>query len=313
MARPVIITCALTGDSDTPGKSPHVPVTPEQIASSGIAAAKAGAAIVHIHVRNPETGKGARDVWLYRETVERIKASGTDVIINLTAGMGGKLLLDPVNALPFAASTDLIGAKERVSHIEALHPEICSLDCGSFNNGLDDEVYISTTGTIREMAQRIRAAGVKPELEVFDFGHLRLACQLAKEGLVDDPAFFQFALGLRWGAPSDARTMLHMRDMLPKSAIWVAFGAGAEQLPVAAQSILLGGHVRIGLEDNLYRSRGVLATNADLVEDAARLVQTLGAKVATVDEARTLLALQASRLSSACLGRLRPWASPRSS
>lgn len=294
MARPVIITCALTGDSDTPAKSPHVPVTPAAIAADALAAAEAGAAIVHIHVREPATGKGSRNIGYYREVVERIAQSGTDAIVNLTAGMGGKLVLDGANALPFDASTDLVGASERLVHIEALRPDICSLDCGSFNNGLDTELYVSTSGMVREMAGRISAAGVKPELEVFDFGHLRLARALVEEGLVKPPAFFQFALGLRWGAPSDAATMLHMRSLLPKDAVWVAFGAGAEQMPVAAQSILLGGHVRVGLEDNIYRSRGVLATNAQLVEDAVHLVKTLGCKPATAVEARQILGLTGS-------------------
>lgn len=294
MARPVIITCALTGDSDTPAKSPHVPVTPAAIAADALAAAEAGAAIVHIHVREPATGKGSRNIGYYREVVERIAQSGTDAIVNLTAGMGGKLVLDGANALPFDASTDLVGASERLVHIEALRPDICSLDCGSFNNGLDTELYVSTSGMVREMAGRISAAGVKPELEVFDFGHLRLARALVEEGLVKPPAFFQFALGLRWGAPSDAATMLHMRSLLPKDAVWVAFGAGAEQMPVAAQSILLGGHVRVGLEDNIYRSRGVLATNAQLVEDAVHLVKTLGGKPATAVEARQILGLTGS-------------------
>lgn len=291
MARPVIITCALTGDSDTPAKNPNVPVTPQAIAADAVAAARAGAAIVHIHVRDPQTGKGSRSTALYREVVERISESGVDVIVNLTAGMGGKLVLDGKNALPFDPATDLVGAGERLVHIEALRPAICSLDCGSFNNGAGDEVYISTAAMIREMAERIAAAGVKPELEVFDFGHLRLACALADEGLIKVPAFFQFALGLRWGAPSDAATMLQMRALLPKDALWVAFGAGAEQMPVAAQSVLLGGHVRVGLEDNIYRSRGVLATNAQLVEDAVTLVETLGAKPATPAQARALLGL----------------------
>lgn len=291
MARPVIITCALTGDSDTPSKSPHVPVTPEQIAESGIAAANAGAAIIHIHVRDPSTRKGSRDVELYRQTVELVRQSGVDVIINLTAGMGGKLVLDPETALPFAPVTDLVGAGARLQHIAEIRPDICSLDCGSFNNGLDEEIYISTSGMIKQMASAIRNAGVKPELEVFDLGHLRLACQLVKDGLIEAPPFFQFALGLRWGASSDARTMLHMKDMLPNNAVWVAFGAGAEQMSVAAQSVLLGGHVRVGLEDNLYRSRGVLATNAQLVDDAVKLIRALGAHVASPVEARQLLGL----------------------
>lgn len=294
MARPVIITCALTGDSDTTSKSPHVPVTPVQIAESGIAAARAGAAIIHIHVRDPATDKGSRDVELYRETVDLVRKSGVDVIINLTAGMGGKLVLNPETALPFAAATDLVGAHQRLPHIELIRPDICSLDCGSFNNGLDEELYVSTAGMIKEMAGAIRRAGVKPELEVFDLGHLRLACQLVKDGLVEAPPFFQFALGLRWGAPSDARTMLMMRDMLPSDAVWVAFGAGPEQMPVAAQSVLVGGHVRVGLEDNLYRSRGVLATNAQLVEDAVKLVRGLGADVASPVEARQMLGLSAT-------------------
>jgi len=291
MARPVIITCALTGDSDTPAKSPHVPITPAAIAADALAAAEAGAAIVHIHVREPATGKGSRSTDYYREVVERIDDSGSDVVVNLTAGMGGKLVLDGVGALPFDGTTDLVGAAERMVHIEALKPAICSLDCGSFNNGLDTEVYVSTSGIVREMAGRIAAAGVKPELEVFDFGHLRLACALAEEGLIKAPAFFQFALGLRWGAPSDAATMLHMRSMLPKDAVWAAFGAGVEQMPVAAQSILLGGHVRVGLEDNIYRSRGVLATNAQLVEDATHLVKTLGGTPASPAQARQILGL----------------------
>lgn len=291
MRRPVIITCALTGDSNTPAKSPHVPVTPAAIAADALAAAAAGAAIVHIHVREPETGKGSRNTEYYREVVERVAKSGSDVIVNLTAGMGGKLVLDSANALPFDGSTDLVGAAERLVHVEALKPHICSLDCGSFNSGPDTEIYVSTSGMVRDMAKRIAAAGVKPELEVFDFGHLRLACALAEEGLIRAPAFFQFALGLRWGAPSDAATMLHMRSLLPKGAVWVAFGAGAEQMTVAAQSILLGGHVRVGLEDNIYRSRGVLATNAQLVEDAVQLVKTLGCRPASVDEARKILGL----------------------
>lgn len=291
MARPVIITCALTGDSNTPDKNPHVPVAPAAIAADALAAAEAGAAIVHIHVREPATGKGSRNTDYYREVVERIAGSGSDVIVNLTAGMGGKLVLGEAEPLPFDVTTDLVGAAERMVHIEALKPDICSLDCGSFNNGLDTEVYVSTSGMVKEMAGRIAAVGVKPELEVFDFGHLRLACALAEEGVIKAPAFFQFALGLRWGAPSDAGTMLHMRSMLPKDAVWVAFGAGAEQMPVAAQSILLGGHVRVGLEDNIYRSRGVFATNAQLVEDAMHLVRTLRCEPASPAQARQILGL----------------------
>jgi len=294
MMRPVIITCALTGDSETPVRSPHVPVTPEQIATDALAAAAAGAAIVHIHVRDPATGKGSREVALYREVTERIGAAGTGVIVNLTAGMGGKLIFGGEMPLPPAPDTDLVGATARMAHLLALRPEMCSLDCGSFNSGVGDEIYVSTTPMILHMAEQMRNLGVKPELEVFDFGHMRLACHLVEQGLVAPPPLFQFALGLRWGAPSDAATMIALRAMLPEGAQWVAFGAGAEQFPVAAQSVLLGGNVRVGLEDNLYRRRGVLATNAELVEDAVRLVEALGHRAASPDEARTLLGIAAS-------------------
>lgn len=299
MSRSVIITCAVTGDSDTPGRSPHVPVTPAAIASDAIAAARAGAAIAHIHVRDPETGKGSRKTELYREVMSRIADSGVDVIVNLTAGMGGKLIFGTPQPSPFDPASDLVGATERMVHIEALQPEICSLDCGSFNSGMFDEIYVSTTAMIRQMAERMKALGVKPELEVFDTGQLRLAAALVTEGLVSAPGFFQFALGLRWGAPADTATMLLMRSMLPAGAVWVAFGAGAEQMPIAAQSVLLGGHVRVGLEDNIYRSRGVLATNRDLVEDGVRLVETLGHKPATPAEARAILGLVNSNAEAA--------------
>jgi uncharacterized protein (DUF849 family) len=294
MSRPVIITCALTGDSDTPGRSPHVPVTPEAIAADAIAAARAGAAIAHIHVRDPESGKGSRSTALYREVMAGIADSGVDVIVNLTAGMGGKLILGTPQPVPLDPASDLVGAVERMVHIEALRPEICSLDCGSFNSGMSDEIYVSTTAMIRQMAERMKALRVKPELEVFDTGQLRLAAALVAEGLVSAPGFFQFALGLRWGAPADTATMLHMRSMLPSGSVWVAFGAGAEQMPIAAQSVLLGGHVRVGLEDNLYRRKGVLATNRDLVEDGVRLVETLGHRPATSAEARDILGLASS-------------------
>lgn len=291
MSRPVIVTCALTGDSDTARKSPHVPVTPRQIADDAIKAARAGAAIVHIHVRDPETTRGSRDVALYQETVQRIRDSGVDAIVNLTAGMGGKLVLGLPDCIPFDPVTDLVGAEQRLAHVKALRPDICSLDCGSFNNGGPEEIYISTAGIVRTMAGSIQRLGVKPELEIFDLGHLRLALSLAAEGVVSAPLFVQFALGLRWGAGSDPRTLLLMRDMLPAGALWAAFGAGAEQMPMAAQSVLMGGHVRVGLEDNLYRTRGVLATNEDLVTDAVHLVQSLGARPATAAEARGLLDL----------------------
>ncbi len=294
MSRPIIITCALTGDSDTPGKSPHVPVTPEEIALDAMAAAAAGAAIVHIHVRDPETRRGSREVALYAEVVKRLRAANCPALINLTAGMGGKLLFGPGNPVQMAEGTDLVDASTRLVHVEALRPEMCSLDCGSFNSGLGDEIYVSTWPTIRAMAARIRELGIKPELEVFDLGHLVSVLALMDEGLVAPPPFVQFALGLKWGAPTDPRILLAMRDMLPPGAPWVAFGAGREQMEVAALSVVLGGHVRVGLEDNLYRSRGVLAFNAELVTDAAALVRTLGHRPATPEEARAILGIGAA-------------------
>lgn len=289
--RPVIITCALTGDSDTPSRSPHVPVTPEQIANDALAAAAAGAAIVHIHVRNPATGIGSREVALYREATERIAASGSDVIVNLTAGMGGKLIFNGEEPLPPAPGTDLVGTTLRMAHITALRPEMCSLDCGSFNAGMGDELYVSTVPVILQMGEQMLALGVKPELEIFDLGHMRLACDLVERGLIAPPPLFQFALGLKWGAPADIETVLHMRSMLPKRAQWVAFAPGAGQFPMAAQSILLGGNVRVGLEDNLFRRRGVLAKNEELVVDAVHLVETLGHRAASSAEARELLGI----------------------
>ncbi|MBW7922660.1 MAG: 3-keto-5-aminohexanoate cleavage protein [Rubellimicrobium sp.] len=291
MTRPVIITCALTGESDTAGKSPHVPITPAEIARDAMAAARAGAAIVHIHVRDPATRRPGRDPALYAEVVERLRAEGCPALINLTAGMGGKLVFGDGDPLDVAPETDLVDGATRLIHVEALRPDICSLDCGSYNSGLGNEVYVSTWPMIREMAARIRELGVKPELEVFDSGHLVSVLALIDAGLVAAPAFVQFGLGLKWGAPSDPRTLLRLRDMLPEGAQWVAFGVGREQMPMAALSTILGGHVRVGLEDNLYRSRGVLASNAELVADAATLIGTLGARVATPDEAREILGI----------------------
>jgi uncharacterized protein (DUF849 family) len=292
MSRPVIITCALTGDSDTPGKSPHVPVTPAQLANDAEAAHRAGAAIVHIHVRDPVTTKGSRDPALYAEVVGLLRARGFPGLINLTAGMGGKLIFGPDDPLDVAPGTDVVNAATRMVHVEALRPDMCSLDCGSFNSGTDDEIYVSTWPMIRTMAARFREIGVKPELEVFDLGQLQSALALMDEGLIAPPPFFQFALGLKWGAPSDPRTLLHFRDSIPRGTPWVAFGAGREQMPMAALSVVLGGHVRVGLEDNIYRSRGVLASNADLVADAVRLIDTLGHHPASPDEARAILGLE---------------------
>ena len=283
----VIITCAVTGAGDTVGKHPDIPVTPAQIADSAVDAAKAGAAIVHCHVRDPATGKGARDVALYREVVARIRDSGTDVVINLTSGMGGDLFIGP-DEMPteFGEETDLVGAIDRLPHVEELLPEICSLDCGSYNFGEGSLVYVSTPDMLRRGARRIQELGVRPELEIFDTGHLSFTLKMIEEGLIDDPPLFQLCFGIPWGAPAEVGVLKSWVDMLPAGANWTAFAISRDQMPFAAQSVLLGGHVRVGLEDNLYLRRGVYASNAQLVERARTIVELMGARVLGPGEAR---------------------------
>ncbi|TWH01755.1 uncharacterized protein (DUF849 family) [Nocardioides sp. J9] len=293
MNRNVIVTCALTGAGDSVSRSELVPVTPEEIAEAGISAARAGAAIVHVHVRDPETGKGSRDVKLYREVVERIRASDVDVIINTTGGMGGDLYLDPQNPTETVDGTDMVNAIERLAHVEELLPDICTLDTGSLNFGDGSYVYISTPDMLREGAKRIQELGVRPEMEIFEPGHLVFAKKLVEEGLIDEPAMFQLCMGVPYGSPADALTLLAMVNQLPEGAVWASFALGAMQIPWVAQSILLGGHVRVGLEDNLYLRRGVKATNAQLVEQARVVIEGMGAKMATPDEAREILRLKA--------------------
>ncbi|MFD3365352.1 3-keto-5-aminohexanoate cleavage protein [Streptomyces albidoflavus] len=292
MTENVIITCALTGAGDTVRKSPHVPVTPEQIARNAVEAAAAGAAVVHIHVRDPETGDPSRDPKLYREVVERIKETGTDVVINLTAGMGGDLVIDPDDPLTHLPGTDLVGGLERLPHVEDLLPDICTLDCGSLNFGDGSNLYVSTPDMLRAGARRIQELGVRPELEIFDTGQLWFAKQLLAEGLLDAPTVFQLCMGIPWGAPADPGVLQSMVNMLPDGARWASFALGRMQMPWVAQSILLGGHVRVGLEDNLYLGKGDKATNAQLVERAVTLTESIGARVATPDEARATLGLK---------------------
>ncbi len=288
----VAITCAVTGAGDTVGKHPAIPVTPEQIAGAAIDAAKAGAAIVHCHVRDPETGKGARDVELYRETVDRIRSAETDVVINLTAGMGGDLVIGPDNApTKFGDDTDLVGALERLPHVEELLPEICSLDCGSLNFGDGSLVYVSTPDMLRRGAKRIRELGVKPELEIFDTGNLSFALQMFKEDLLDPPPLFQLCHGIPWGAPADVGVFKSLVDQLPPGANWTAFALGRYQMAFAAQAAILGGNVRVGLEDNLYLEKGVFASNAQLVERARKIIELMGARVLGPDEVRTKFGL----------------------
>lgn len=286
----VIITCPVTGAADTAEKNPSVPVTPQEIADAAIEAAKAGAAIAHIHVRDPETGKGSNDPALFREVVECIRESDTDVVINLTAGGGGDFIPNDQEPGIGAPGTDVQTPEERHAHVEELLPEICTLDCGSYN--FSDFVYLNAENWVRRQARLIQDSGVKPELECFDLGHIRLAKKLVEDGLIDDPPLFQICLGIPWAAEANAETMLSMRNMLPGDANWVGFGVGRAQMPMAAQSVLLGGHVRVGLEDNLYLEKGVLASNGQLVEKAIGIVKSLGARVLSPAEAREKLGLR---------------------
>jgi uncharacterized protein (DUF849 family) len=288
----VTVTCAVTGAGDTVGRHPGVPVTPEQIATATIEAAKAGATIAHIHVRDPRTGKGARDPALFREVVDRVRSSGTDVVINLTAGMGGDWVPredDP--SLP-GPGTDMIGPAQRLAHVEQLLPEICSLDCGTMNFGNGNEIYISTPAYLRKMAGLIKGWGVKPEMEVFELGHIRFARQMVAEGLIAAPPMFQLCLGIPWGADHTVQTMVAMKNELPPDAVWAGFGISRMQMPMAAVAVAMGGNVRVGLEDNLYLDRGVLATNAQLVERVAGIIERMGARVLTPAQARTRLGLR---------------------
>ena len=278
----VFITCAVTGAGDSTGRSDKVPVTPAQIADAAIEAARAGAAVAHIHVRNPQTGKGARDPALYAEVMERVRAADVDVIINLTAGMGGDLVFGSTEQPlpPNAAGTDMAGATERLAHVRRLLPEICTLDCGSMNFAAGgDYVMVNTPDTLRAMAKQVRTLGVKPELEVFDTGHLVMVKDMIGDGLLDDPVLIQLCMGIPYGAPDDPLSLMAMVHALPPGAVFSAFSIGRMQLPYAAMAALAGGHVRVGLEDNLYLGRGQLATNGQLVERAATILTTMGARI----------------------------------
>jgi len=292
--REVFITCAVTGAADTASRSPHVPVTPAQIAAAAVEAARAGAAIAHIHVRDPATGKGARDVELYREVVARIRDSGTDVVLNLTAGMGGDLTLGSVEQPlpPAQAGTDMAGATERLTHVAALLPEICTLDCGTMNFGEGDYVMTNTPAMLKAMAGEVQALGLRPEIEIFDTGHLVLAKWLVEQGLIDAPVLVQLCMGIPWGAPDDIGTLLAMVANLPADWIFSAFSIGRNQLPYAALAVLAGGNVRVGLEDNLWLGKGEFATNGALVERAAAIVTNMGARLLSPAEVRDRLKLK---------------------
>jgi len=288
--RDVIISCAITGGGDTTDKSPHVPITPAEIADSAIGAAEAGAAIAHIHVRDPDTGKPSMDDALYAEVVQRIRESGVDLLINLTTGAGARFTPDADDPMKATATSTMSAPARRTSHVEALRPDICSLDVATMNFG--EHAFVNVPNHLREMAARIVEAGVKPELEVFDLGHIRLARRLLDDGALPPSPFFQLCLGVPWGAPADARVMELMRDMLPEDALWSAFGIGPRQFPMVEEAVRLGGQVRVGLEDNLYLERGVLAeSNAMLVARAAEIVGSMGCQPATAATAQAMLSL----------------------
>jgi len=292
MNRRVFITCAVTGSGGSQDKSPHVPRSPEQIALSAIDAAKAGAAIVHCHVRDPETGSPRRDVALYREVTERIRDADIDVVLNLTAGMGGDMVFGPVEApLPVSVGTDMAGATERIAHIRECLPEICTLDCGTMNFAEADYVMTNTPGMLRAMGQMMTDLGVKPEIEAFDTGHLWFAKQLVTEGILEADALVQLCMGVPWGAPDDLNTFMAMVNNVPSDWNWSAFALGRNELPYVAASVLAGGNVRVGLEDNLMLAKGKLATNAQLVERAVNIIENMGASVMNAADVREKLKL----------------------
>jgi uncharacterized protein (DUF849 family) len=290
----VFITCAVTGSGDTTRKSHLVPVTPEQIANSAIDAAKAGAAVVHCHVREPETGQGSRKTEYYAEVVERIRDADVDVVINLTAGMGGDMVLGgDENVLPLnPEGTDMAGATERLDHVRTLLPEICTLDCGTMNFASGgDYIMVNTPAVLRSMAKQVQELGVRPELEVFDFGHLVQVKEMIRDGLLDDPIMIQLCMGIAYGAPDDPTTFMAMVNALPNDCVFSAFSISRMQIPFVAQSALAGGNVRVGLEDNLYAGPGQLATNAVLVERAKTLLETMGARTMSAQAVRDQLKL----------------------
>ncbi|MFO1256511.1 MAG: 3-keto-5-aminohexanoate cleavage protein [Sphingomonadaceae bacterium] len=287
------ITCAVTGSGNTAGIHPNLPITPEQIADAAIEAAQAGAAIAHIHVRDPETGKGSRDVALYREVKERIRASDTDVIINFTAGMGGDIVFGPGETpLPLdPAGTDMVGPLERLIHVQELLPEICTLDCGTMNFAEADYVMTNTPGMLRTMAAEVQRLGVRPELEVFDAGHLVFVKEMVRDGLLDDPVMIQLCLGIPYGAPDDPLTTMALVHQLPAGAVFSGFSISRNQLPFVAMAALAGGNVRVGLEDNLYLAKGQFASNGQLVERAVQILTGMGARPLSPAEVRTKLKL----------------------
>ncbi|MFL2814689.1 MAG: 3-keto-5-aminohexanoate cleavage protein [Candidatus Puniceispirillales bacterium] len=293
MNREVFITCAVTGSGSTQDRSHHVPRSPKQIADSAIDAAKAGAAVVHCHVRDPDTGIPSRKIEYYKEVTNRIREANVDVILNLTAGMGGDMVFGSVDSpLPYSENgTDMAGADERVQHLVECLPEICTLDCGTMNFAEADYVMTNTPGMLRSMAQKMTNLGVRPEIEAFDTGHLWFAKQLVNEGLIENPVMVQLCMNVPWGAPDDLNTLMAMVNNIPDEWTFSAFSLGRHQMPYVAAAVLAGGNVRVGLEDNIFLDKGVLATNAQLVERASKIINNLGAKIIGPSEVRQKLNL----------------------
>lgn len=294
MKQKIVLTCAVTGDGPLNPKFPDYPVSPRQIAEASLEAADAGASIVHIHARNPQTGMGDRSPDLFREIVERIRERNQSIVINLTTGMGASLIPDPDNEAVALPESDVASGEERLRQVADNLPEICTLDVTTMNmdGGIADApscVYMNTPGTLRKMAAQIRRLGVRPELEVFNPGDILLARQLIAEGLIDQPPIFQLCLGVKWSAPADMKTLVYMKDLLPPNAVWGAFGVSRHQMPIVAMTAALGGNCRVGLEDNIYLERGVFATNGKLVERARTIIEAVGAEVASPDDTRRLL------------------------
>ena len=286
------LTCALTGAGDSAGKHPGLPITPEHVADAALEAAAAGAAIVHVHVREPATGQGSRKPEYFREVVERIRASKVDVVVNLTTGMGGDLVVGPQGEADTPApGSDFVGALERMVHVEELEPEIASMDCGTMNFSDADTIYVMTPNYLRAQAKRFQELRVKPEMEVFDLGHIELAKVLQREGLIDTAPLFQLCMGLTYGAPATPEALLALRDHLPEGAHWSGFAIGRMEMPFVAQVALLGGNLRVGLEDNLYLGKGNLASNGQLVARAKEIIEAMGGRLASPQEARDRLGL----------------------
>jgi uncharacterized protein (DUF849 family) len=294
MSRKVILTCAVVGENNYNRAHPNFPVTPGAIADAALEAEQAGASAVHLHVRDPETGKGSRDPDLFLDMATRVRENGVTAIMNITCGGGGLFRPDPADESRAASGSDVASAAERVRHIEMTLPEMCSIDVCTQNqvDGDSEYVYLNTQSTLRKMAARFQALGVKPEIEVFAPGDILLANQMLAEGLFDAPPMYQIVMGTRWGLPATPETMIYMRSLLPAGAVWAAFGIARMQMPMVAQSVLLGGNVRVGLEDNLYLQRGVFATNGELVARARAIIEHLGCEVAKPDEARAMLGLK---------------------